>query len=99
VLYARKLLFGVFIAGLNSTPYVQLVLLDVLNLIIAVYLLAARPFKKKYESLKNLICEILMIIAQTSFILLIPDPDDSEESTRINIGWIFISCISSIMVI
>ena len=76
VLYTRKLLLGVFIAGLNSIQYVQLIFIDIFNLIIIGYLLAAKPFYKRFENLKNLMCEILMIISQTSFIILIPDSDD-----------------------
>jgi len=76
ILYARKVLFALIICFVYSYPYIQIILISIMNFAALSYFLVTQPFTSKYQNLKSALSELLLIVFQALTALLISDKED-----------------------
>ncbi|EAR85946.3 hypothetical protein TTHERM_01178750 (macronuclear) [Tetrahymena thermophila SB210] len=96
-LYFRKIAYAIFIIYLFDCPYVQLILISLLNAFLAFFYFYICPQDKQFENIRNGLSEVFLIVMQICAGILVDDKQDQDEQERINIGWVLIGSASFIL--
>ncbi|KAL4477137.1 hypothetical protein ABPG72_008871 [Tetrahymena utriculariae] len=96
-LYFRKIAYAILIIYLFDCPYLQLVLISILNIFLAFFYFYKRPQEKQFDNLRNGLSEIFLVVMQICAGILVDDRQDQDEQERINIGWVLIGSAAFIL--
>ncbi|KAL4461967.1 hypothetical protein ABPG74_000812 [Tetrahymena malaccensis] len=96
-LYFRKIAYAIFIIYLFDCPYLQLVLISLLNVFLAFFYFYINPQDKQFENIRNGLSEVLLVVMQICAGILVEDRQDQDEQERINIGWVLIGSAAFIL--
>ena len=90
----RLILFHIVIANLVYYPFIQAILIFIMNVVMILYLLIRLPIKEKLKCVQQILQEVILLVVNVC-VLVIASLDLSEKldiSTRVAAGTIILYC-------
>ena len=89
----RQVIIGFTLIGLINWVFIQIIIINSINLFMIIFFLKTWPFKSFFDNILQLFYEILMNITCVSLLILIilVNNENQNSELRISLGWTIIS--------
>ena len=70
-----------------------------MNVFLIAYYIYIMPYRNLFQNIINILTEILLLIIAALSYYFISDPQEQNEQTRINFGWVIIGFVTLLVLI
>ena len=81
----RRVLVALILVFLGSFPYMQVMLMIILNMLNIVFVIQVRPFETKFKNTLEILNEVCILVA--TYVILLFSDFVNDFDNRYNIGW------------